>query len=91
MSNGRAIHPTFREDGRALSFAPVGVGACAASAWIALSSTAWGASRQDAKEAPAVKEYVLPWTLVILCAALGLITVCRPGKRSDKARVKVEE
>jgi hypothetical protein len=68
-----------------------GVGACAASAWIALSSTAWGASRQDAKEAPAVKEYVLPWTLVILCAALGLITVCRPGKRSEKARVKVEE
>ena len=91
MSNGRAIHPTYREDRRALSFTPVGFGACAASTWIALSSTAWGASRQDAKEAPAVKEYVLPWTLVILCAALGLIAVCRPGKRSDKARVKVEE
>ena len=54
-----------------------------------LTSPAWAAPKPA--EPTFEKPYVLPWTLVILCTALGLITICRPGKRADKARVKVEE
>jgi hypothetical protein len=42
---------------------------------------------QPKKEEPASgKSYVIPYVLVVLCIALGLLVVCRSGSRSDEPK-----
>jgi hypothetical protein len=38
-------------------------------------------------EPEAQKEYVMPYILVILCIALGLLVVCRGGSRSTDVKM----
>jgi hypothetical protein len=38
-------------------------------------------------EPEAQKEYVMPYILVILCIALGLLVVCRGGSRSKDVKM----
>jgi hypothetical protein len=37
--------------------------------------------------APGEKSYVLPYVIVVLCIALGLLVVCRSGGRSNEPKL----
>ncbi len=62
---------------------------------IALSTTdaAWAKDlpNNQASNAQAEKSYILPYILVGLCMAFGIMVVCRPGKRSDKEKMSAKE
>jgi hypothetical protein len=40
-----------------------------------------------AEAAPAGKSYVIPYMVVVLCIALGLVVVCRSGNRSKEPKI----
>ncbi len=43
---------------------------------------------QNTATAPAPgKSYVLAYALVVLCVLLGLVVVCRPGRRSSEPKL----
>lgn len=46
--------------------------------------------KQTVEEAPK-KDYAVPWALVSLSIGLGLLLVCRPGRRLDAPRTTREE
>lgn len=48
------------------------------------------AKKQTADEPPK-KEYAKPWALVILPVGLGLLLVCRPGRRLDAPKLSRQE
>ena len=54
---------------------------------LTFSDAAW-AQKKRQKEAPPPpeKSYVLPYAIVVMGVALGLIVVCRPVKRADEPR-----
>jgi hypothetical protein len=41
--------------------------------------------------APATKSYVVPYMVVVLCIALGLLVVCRSGGRSNEPKIDDRE
>jgi hypothetical protein len=43
---------------------------------------------KDAPAAPGEKSYVLPYVIVVLCIALGLLVVCRSGGRSNEPKLE---
>ncbi len=50
------------------------------------------AAKKKKEEAPPTKSYVLPYMIVMMMVGVGLMTVCRPGKRLERADgKKVEE
>jgi acyl dehydratase len=54
-------------------------------------ATASAAKKKKEEEAP-TKSYVLPYMVVMMMVSVGLMTVCRPGKRKDRPdEVKPEE
>lgn len=53
--------------------------------------TAWAAKAAPAAPQPEVKSYLLPYGLVGLCIALGVMAICRPNSRSDKPRVRARD
>ena len=61
----------------------------AAACWAALYGTALAAKAEKVEEPKAGgggMGWVVPYTLVVLGVALGLITILRPGKRRERAR-----
>ena len=56
-------------------------------AWLSLSQPAWAKKHEDAPPPP-VKSYALPYALVILSLAFGLLVVCRPSHRQDTIKRK---
>jgi hypothetical protein len=55
--------------------------------WLAVHGTALAALQQEEKKAEGGGgSYVLPYALVILGIALGLLVVCRPSHRRDRAK-----
>jgi ABC-type spermidine/putrescine transport system permease subunit II len=42
---------------------------------------------QPPAETPAEKSYILPYVIVVLCIALGLLVVCRSGGRSNEPKI----
>lgn len=50
---------------------------------VAGSSEAHAQKKKKEKEA-ATKSYVFAYTLTVMMASLGLMTVCRPGKRKER-------
>ncbi len=49
------------------------------------SEVAWAKSKKKVEEVVETKSYVFPYILVISLVAVGVMTVCRPGGRLDKA------
>jgi hypothetical protein len=43
--------------------------------------------KADPAAAPGEKSYVLPYVIVVLCIALGLLVVCRSGGRSNEPKL----
>jgi hypothetical protein len=43
---------------------------------------------QPAPATSSEKSYVLPYVIVVLCIALGLLVVCRSGGRSNEPKVE---
>ena len=58
--------------------------------WSVLVGSAW-AAKKKAVEAPPEKSYVQPYFLVVLLMGLGIMILCRPGKRADEPFKKQEE
>src|SRR5690242_12150756 len=56
-----------------------------------LCGLAWAKKSTDEGPAKPEKGYVLAYAILILPLALGLMLVCRQGKREDKARRKIGE
>jgi|GEM_PF-2143336 len=50
---------------------------------VAGSSDAYAQKKKKAEEAPK-KSYVFAYTITMMMVSLGLMTVCRPGKRKDR-------
>ena len=57
--------------------------------WSVLAGSAWAAKKKV--EAPPEKSYVQPYFLVVLLMGLGIMILCRPGKRADEPFKKQEE
>ena len=75
--------------GRALFCLAVG-----ASAWLAMNGTAQARyvdPDAPGAEGPAVKSYVLPWMLVVLCIAMGMMVVCRGSRRSSESKLSKQD
>jgi hypothetical protein len=53
-------------------------------AWSVLAGAAWAASKKKAVEAAPEKSYVIPYFLVLLSMGLGIMILCRPGKRASE-------
>ena len=45
---------------------------------------AWASKKKEAEEV-VTKSYTMPYLIVIMVIALGLMAVCRPGSRVDKS------
>jgi len=60
------------------------VGGCS----LAVEATAWAAKshQQPVTEKSTATYWVFPYFIVILCIALGMLVVCRPSRRSERAR-----
>ena len=58
-----------------------------------LSLVAWARPKANDKliEQDRGKSYALPYALVVLGVALGVMLVARPGTRGDQAKRKIEE
>jgi hypothetical protein len=65
-------------------------GALALCLALTTAAPAWGKPPKE-KEPEAEKSYVMPYFLVILSTAFGVMVVCRPGKRLDKERLPVRD
>ena len=59
--------------------------------WMVLAGSVWAASKKKNVEAPPEKSYVQPYFLVLLLMGLGIMILCRPGKRADEPFKKQEE
>ena len=53
-------------------------------------ATASAAKKKKEEEAPK-KSYVLPYMIVMMMVSVGLMAVCRPGKRADRPEDKKPE
>ena len=56
--------------------------------WMAMGAAAWARRNEPAPEQaePGAGPWVLPYFLVILAVALGLLTVLRSARRSERAK-----
>jgi hypothetical protein len=55
----------------------------------AQAATVFAQRRGPAEEpAPPEKSYILPYVVVVLCVALGLMVVCRSGGRSNEPKLE---
>lgn len=54
----------------------------------AMSPAVWAKGpKPSATEESASKDYVMSWVIVGALVGLGLMTLCRPGKREEKVEV----
>jgi len=60
-------------------------GALLAVVFLLTSPTAMAAKKKKEEPAPETKSYVMPYMIVLTIVGVGLMTVCRPGNRADKA------
>ena len=53
---------------------------------IGVADQAWAKGKKAKEEEPAAtgKSYVVPYGLVLMGVTLGLMAVCRPGRRADE-------
>lgn len=47
--------------------------------------------KKQTVEEPPKKDYAVPWALVSLSIGLGLLLVCRPGRRLDAPKISRED
>lgn len=53
--------------------------------------TAWAQKKKKAVEVAPSKSYTLPYAVVIAVLGIGLMTVCRPTTRLEKASDRLQE
>lgn len=58
------------------------------SMWLMTTDLAWAKRAKKELEEAETKSYVVPYMIVIALVAVGLMTVCRPSRRLDKADEK---
>ena len=58
---------------------------------LASASPAWAKKSKAEAEAQPTKSYVVPYMIVIMFVAVGLMTVCRPSRRADKVEDRHEQ
>jgi hypothetical protein len=58
---------------------------------LATPSAALAQKKKKKEEAPPTKSYVLPYFIVLMLTAVGLMTVCRPSSRKDRVDEKKKE
>lgn len=58
-----------------------------AACWLAFAGQAW-AQQEGGKTEKSASPWVLPYALVIFAVGLGLLIVCKPSRRRDKAKVE---
>jgi hypothetical protein len=51
-------------------------------------SPALAAKKKKEDAAPPKKSYVIPYMVVLMLVSVGLMTVCRPGRRKDRVDEK---
>jgi hypothetical protein len=59
--------------------------------WLSLSGLALAAPKKKEKEAAPTKSYVASYFILIMVLGVGLMTVCRPGRRLDKPPEKIKD
>jgi hypothetical protein len=59
--------------------------------WLSATGLALAAPKKQEKAAPPKKSYVMSYMIVIAVLGVGLMTVCRPGRRLDKPREKIKD
>ena len=52
--------------------------------WLGSAGDAWAAPKKPAAAAPTGKSYVLPYAVVMFGVMLGMMAVCRTGRRADE-------
>jgi hypothetical protein len=66
--------------------------ALAAGFWVATSPLAWAAKKKAAEaEAEPTKGYTMAYLIVLVLVGMGLMVVCRPSGRRDKADEKKDD
>jgi len=60
------------------------------SCWSVTALVAWAKAQPEAA-APKTKNWVLGYALVVLGIALGLVVICRPGRRTTELGPRQEE
>jgi heme/copper-type cytochrome/quinol oxidase subunit 2 len=59
--------------------------------WLVAASPAWAAQEPQPQMGATNKSYVLPYIMVILVTALGMLVVLRPSARKGSSRPKPTE
>ena len=59
--------------------------------WLATSEVALAWAKKKAEPPPETKSYVMPYLIVIVVIAMGLMTVCRPNTPADKLDEKAKK
>ncbi len=59
--------------------------------WLGTSSDALAQKKKQEKEAAPTKSYVLPYMIVLAVVGVGVMTVCRPGRRLDKPHERIKD
>ncbi len=74
---------------RALSRYALGFG-LTLSVWCLSVGTALARPREEIDQ-PVTKSWVMPYILVVVCIAFGLIVVCRPTTRKTEVQIKEDD
>ena len=59
--------------------------------WLLTSPLVWAAAKKKAEAPVETKSYTMPYLIVIMVISMGLMTICRPSKRLDKAEDKLRK
>ena len=62
---------------------------CTMAGWLIVQGAVWAQPQQPKKAEPEGGSYVASYALVILAIALGMLFVCRPANRRDRAKPEV--
>jgi hypothetical protein len=76
---------------RALRFAHRAAVVILLVACLLVTSPALAAKKKKEEEGPAKKSYVIPYMVVLMLVSVGLMTVCRPGRRKDRPDEKKKD
>jgi uncharacterized membrane protein YdfJ with MMPL/SSD domain len=73
------------------AFRTLVVALAVASLLVLTPSTALAQKKKKQEEAAPTKSYVASYFITIMMVSVGLMTICRPGKRKDRPDEKPEE
>jgi len=60
----------------------------AAACWLAIGSQAWAQQGGGGDSGRGASPWVMPYALVLLGVGLGLLILCKPSRRRERAKVE---